>query len=47
VTDEGQPFIDVLAVLQAEVSRCESRLEAARDDLRRFLLSHDTTEATR
>ncbi len=32
--------IDVGETLRMEVQRCEERLDAARDDLRRWLLSH-------
>ncbi len=44
VASDGQPVVPLLAVLQAEVARCEERLEAARHDLRRYLLSHDHAE---
>lgn len=39
---DGRPIISVEAKLKAEVQRLEKKLEAARADLRRYLLSHGT-----
>lgn len=39
--DDGSPVIPLEDALRAEVQRCEARLEAARRDLRNFLLSRE------
>lgn len=38
--EDGQPAVDLEAVLVAEVERCTERLEAAQLDLRRWRMSH-------